>query len=131
VYEDSEASERAFQCVLAMAQSSRGIISIAGIVTATEFAIDFVADAALESACGDLRAKVARLERRARFAGLEVTSFVLIGQPTQKILHVAAEWQADLIVTAQRPTGILGHWLCHSMASAIMTRAPCAALMIR
>jgi nucleotide-binding universal stress UspA family protein len=66
---------------------------------------------------------------RERFGTIETK--VVTGEPREKILDVAAEWDADLIAVGARGLGALASALLGSVSLAIARHAPCPVLVVR
>src|SRR5215470_8037541 len=66
---------------------------------------------------------------RERFGTIETR--VVTGDPREKIIDVAAEWDADLIVVGARGLGAVATALLGSVSLAIARHAPCPVLIVR
>jgi nucleotide-binding universal stress UspA family protein len=76
---------------------------------------------------GVLQRAIARLAR----PGLEVDGEVLDGRPATCIVHVAAAWQADLLVIGHRGLGPFRTMLLGSVSAEVVDQAPCPVLVAR
>jgi nucleotide-binding universal stress UspA family protein len=66
---------------------------------------------------------------RERFETIETR--VVTGEPRQMIIHVATEWDADLVVGGARGLGAIASALLGSVSLAIARHAPCPVLVVR
>lgn len=73
----------------------------------------------------------AGVERELREAGLTTQSKVELGDAREVILRVAGELQADLIVLGSHGRSGLRKLLMGSVASHVMTHAPCSVLVVK
>lgn len=80
----------------------------------------------------DARVFIAAVKRQAsaRFAG-RLEGHLATGDPHERILAVAAELDADLIVIGSQGTTGIARWLHRSLAQRIASDAPCAVLIAR
>lgn len=74
---------------------------------------------------------VSQAERRLRDAGLATEARVLIGDPREAILEVASEEKVDLVVVGSHGRSGLTKLLMGSVASHIVTHAPCSVLVVK
>jgi nucleotide-binding universal stress UspA family protein len=116
--------------VLELVTRSSGNIAIVAVVRPSEFALDVEAQAVLENACADLGSQLARLQKRAQFAGIESTAMIRLGHPAQQIVRAAQDWHADLIVIGRRSEGPLAPWFLGSVSKQVLSRAHCAVLVV-
>jgi nucleotide-binding universal stress UspA family protein len=66
---------------------------------------------------------------RERFATIETR--VVTGDPRERIVDVAAEWDADLMVVGARGLGAIASALLGSVSLAVARHAPCPVLVVR
>jgi nucleotide-binding universal stress UspA family protein len=66
---------------------------------------------------------------RERFGTIETR--VVAGDPRERIIDVAAEWDADLIVVGARGLGAVATALLGSVSLAVARHAPCPVLVVR
>jgi nucleotide-binding universal stress UspA family protein len=64
-------------------------------------------------------------------AGISSETVVREGDPRSAIVDEAAEWGADLIVVGSQGRTGVARWLLGSVASAIVSHAPCSVEVIR
>lgn len=74
---------------------------------------------------------VAKAAKRLRARGLNVTTAVEQGDPKSKILDVAEEWHADLIVLGSHGRTGLGRFLLGSISDAVARHAHCSVEIVR
>lgn len=73
----------------------------------------------------------ARVERELREAGLVTEGRVETGDPREVILRVATEEKADLVIVGSHGRSGLPKLLMGSVASHVVTHAPCSVLVAR
>lgn len=74
---------------------------------------------------------VSQAEKDLRGAGLATEARVLIGDPREAIVDVATEERADLVVVGSHGRSGLTKLLMGSVASHVVTHAPCSVLVIK
>lgn len=98
----------------------------------TEFAL---AGATMEDMRQQQMEQAERLASRAavrlKEAGLSPETVVREGDPRSAIVDDAAEWGADLIVVGSHGRTGVTRWLLGSVASAIVSHAPCSVEVVR
>lgn len=88
-------------------------------------------EAAWESQRQHAEALVAKAAERLRARGLSVVAAVEQGEPKLKILDVAEEWQADLIVLGSHGRKGLGRFLMGGISDAVARHAGCSVEIVR
>lgn len=63
--------------------------------------------------------------------GLEISTEVAVGSPESRIVDIAEEWSADLIVVGSHGYNTWERLLLGSVSSAIVHHAPCSVLVAR
>ena len=76
-------------------------------------------------------ALVARTAELLRSKGFTVTSSAEWGDPKSKILDMATEWHADLIVLGSHGRSGLNRFLMGSVSEAVARHAPCSVEIVR
>lgn len=76
-------------------------------------------------------ALVAKAAERLRARGLSVVAAVEQGEPKLKILDVAEEWQADLIVLGSHGRKGLSRFLMGGISDAVARHAGCSVEIVR
>jgi nucleotide-binding universal stress UspA family protein len=74
---------------------------------------------------------VAKAAERLRARGLNVTAAVERGNPRSKILEVAEQWHADLIVLGSHGRNGLNRFLMGSISDAVARHALCSVEIVR
>ena len=88
-------------------------------------------ESALEFQKQQAEAVVAKAAELLRAQGLKVTAAVEMGDPKSKILDVAEEWQADLIVLGSHGRTGLNRFLMGSVSDAVARHACCSVEIVR
>jgi nucleotide-binding universal stress UspA family protein len=73
----------------------------------------------------------ARVERQLREAGLKTTGRVVEGDPRESLVHAAETEHADLIVVGSHGRSGLSKLLLGSVASHVVTHAPCHVMVVK
>jgi nucleotide-binding universal stress UspA family protein len=76
-------------------------------------------------------ALVAKVTKQLQSAGLHVTPGLAEGDPKSKIIDVAGEWHADLIVLGSHGRQGLGRFLMGSVSEAVVRHAHCSVEVVR
>ncbi len=70
-------------------------------------------------------------ERASTSMRSKVSEFVESGTPALKIIEVAKQWSADLIVMGSHGRGKIGGLILGSVSQAVLHLAPCPVLVVR
>jgi nucleotide-binding universal stress UspA family protein len=73
----------------------------------------------------------ASAKERARAAGLEILSMDKNGHPAEKLLSLASEQRADLIIVGRRGVTGLRRFLMGSVSTAVIDHATCDVLVVK
>jgi nucleotide-binding universal stress UspA family protein len=76
-------------------------------------------------------ALVERTAEQLRSKGFEATAVVEEGEPKSRILEIARNWPADLIVLGSHGRKGLLHFLMGSVSDAVVRHAPCSVEVVR
>ncbi len=77
------------------------------------------------------KALVAKVAERLRDSGLNATSILKEGDPKLRIIDLAKEWHADLIVLGSHGRKGLNRFLMGSVSEAVARHAPCSVQIVR
>jgi nucleotide-binding universal stress UspA family protein len=130
-YDSSAPAMKAFDRCLEMATCFKAQLSIVAVIRPPEFAEDVETEAILETARRHFDQELAKLQTRARAAGISAAVHIRVGHPAEQIIAAAEEWQADMIVTGHRGRGLFERWLLGSVSKLIIAYARCAVLVVR
>jgi len=130
-YDGSTGGEKAFERGLRLSEGAGCSLAIVAAVASREYALDYGEQRAFEGARAALGAQVERLERRARFAGLQSTAIIGRGRLAQEVVRAADVWGADLIVIGERARDPFARWFGLSMEQYLVTHARCPVLVVR
>jgi nucleotide-binding universal stress UspA family protein len=86
---------------------------------------------ALEELAGRARRDLAQVVPQAQDGQVEVTCQAVVGAPYPKIIEVAQEMNADMIVIATHGRTGFRHFVMGSVAEHVVRTAPCPVLTIR
>jgi nucleotide-binding universal stress UspA family protein len=136
--DDSKYSEAATQAVLRQTRPEDtelrvlSVIEIPSHLTAGGMAgYDPALDAELTEETDQAKALATKTEELLRSKGFKVTSAAEWGDPKYKIIDVANEWGADLIVLGSHGRSGLNRFLMGSVSDAVSRHAPCSVTIVR
>jgi nucleotide-binding universal stress UspA family protein len=75
--------------------------------------------------------QIARLASAARRSGVRAKTMLLAGPPARQIIRVARTYDADLLVMGTHARRGLAKTMFGSVASYVLTRAPCPVVTVR
>ncbi len=130
-YDGSEESDKAYILALDMASKYSAQVMVLSVASPPEFSVTFGMDTVLQAATEyykeqfkDLQAKAAALKIEPRFE-------IRIGNPADRIIHLADEIKAEMIVVGHRGRGLIEKWVLGSVARRVMTHAHCTVVVAR
>jgi nucleotide-binding universal stress UspA family protein len=135
--DDSKFSEAATQAVILQATKDTDIRvlhviePISHMIAGGMAGYDPSLDAAAAAESKQAEALVAKTAELLRSKGLKATSATDQGDPKSKIIDIATEWHADLIVMGSHGRKGLGRFLMGSVSSAVANHAPCSVEIVR
>ena len=136
--DDSKFSEAAIEAVIEQARPQDTEVRILHVVESPPLLVaremggyDPALETAWESQRQQARAVVAKAAELLRARGLKVAAAVEDGDPKSKILDVAEEWQADLIVLGSHGRKGLNRFLMGSISDAVARHARCSVEIVR
>mgnify|MGYP003288102568 CR=1 FL=1 len=132
----SEFSKRVLRSALELAQTFEAKLSLLNVVEPPPSPIEGLVPSTLgANFLDDLERQashaLAAVLPEAQSTKVEVVRRVVVGIPYRKIIEVAAEEQADLIVMATHGRTGLSHLVMGSVAERVVRTAPCPVLTIR
>jgi len=137
--DDSQFSQAATQALLKQVKSGDEVSVLHVVEPASHLTAGGMAgyDTALDEELKDeakkgeaLVAQVAQ-QLRSNGNGLKVTSTAVQGDPRLKIIDVAAQWGADLIVLGSHGRTGMSRLLMGSVSEAVARHAPCSVEIVR
>jgi len=136
--DDSKYSEAAIETVIEQARPQETEVRVLHVLESPPLLIarqmggyEPTLETALESQRHQAEAVVAKIAELLRARGLKVTAAVEDGDPKSKILDVAEEWQADLIVLGSHGQKGLSRFLMGSISDAVARHARCSVEVVR
>jgi nucleotide-binding universal stress UspA family protein len=136
--DDSKFSEAAIETVIEQARPQDTEVRILHVVESPPLLVaremggyDPALETAWESQRQQARAVIAKAAELLRARGLKVAAAVEDGDPKSKILDVAEEWQADLIVLGSHGRKGLNRFLMGSISDAVARHARCSVEIVR
>jgi nucleotide-binding universal stress UspA family protein len=136
--DDSKFSEAAVETVIKQARPHDTEVRILHVVESPPLLVaremggyDPALETALESQKQHAEALVAKAAELFRGRGLKVTAALEMGDPKSKILDVAEEWRADLIVVGSHGRRGFERFLMGSVSDAVARHAKCSVQIVR
>jgi nucleotide-binding universal stress UspA family protein len=133
----SPASGAAFRRAVELARADRAALTIAHVYSAVipVMGEGFAPPQLYDTIVADVRARaereLGRLVRGARKTGIRVKGLLLEGVPHDRIVRAARSTRADLVVLGTHGRTGLGRFFLGSVASRVVTLAPCPVLTVR
>jgi nucleotide-binding universal stress UspA family protein len=136
--DDSKFSEAAIEAVIEQARPHGTEVRVLHVLESPPLLVaremgghDPALETAWESERQRAKAVVAKAAELLRARGLKVAAAVEDGDPKSKILDVAEEWHADLIVLGSHGRKGLNRFLMGSISDAVARHASCSVEIVR
>src|SRR5438874_1642876 len=136
--DDSRFSQAAIETVIEQARPHDTDVRILHVVESPPLLVaremggyDPALETALESQKQNAEALVLKAAELLRARGLKVAATLEVGDPKSKILDVAEEWRADLIVVGSHGRKGLNRFLMGSVSDAVARHACCSVEIVR
>jgi nucleotide-binding universal stress UspA family protein len=133
----SPASRAAFRRAIDLARANRAVLTIAHVYSSVVplmgegYATPQAYDKMLADVRSDAERRLGRLVAGARKSGIRVKGLLLEGIPHDRIVRAARSGRADVIVLGTHGRTGLGRLFLGSVASRVVTLAPCPVLTVR
>ena len=136
--DDSRFSQAAIETVIEQARPHDTDVRILHVVESPPLLVaremggyDPALETALESQKQNAEALVLKAAELLRAHGLKVAATLEVGDPKSKILDVAEEWRADLIVVGSHGRRGFERFLMGSVSDAVARHAKCSVQIVR
>jgi len=136
--DDSRFSQAAIETVIEQARPHDTDVRILHVVESPPLLVaremggyDPALETALESQKQNAEALVLKAAELLRARGLKVAATLEVGDPKSKILDVAEEWRADLIVVGSHGRRGFERFLMGSVSDAVARHAKCSVQIVR
>jgi len=136
--DDSRFSQAAIETVSEQARPQDTDVRILHVVESPPLLVaremggyDPALETALESQKQNAEALVLKAAELLRTRGLKVVATLEVGDPKSKILDVAEEWRADLIVVGSHGRRGFERFLMGSVSDAVARHAKCSVQIVR
>jgi len=136
--DDSRFSQAAIETVIEQARPQDTDVRILHVVESPPLLVaremggyDPALETALESQKQNAEALVLKAAELLRARGLKVAAALEVGDPKSKILDVAEEWRADLIVVGSHGRRGFERFLMGSVSDAVARHAKCSVQIVR
>jgi nucleotide-binding universal stress UspA family protein len=130
-YDGSESAGKALEFAIDLAKLSGARLHLLAVVRPPDFAEDVETEAMIESLQRQLRHSVAIALSKARDAGVETASSLVVGHPAEQLVRYAEAHEIDHIVVGHRGHSLFERWLIGSVARQVIAYAPCAVTVVR
>jgi len=136
--DDSRFSQAAIETVIEQARPQDTDVRILHVVESPPLLVaremggyDLALETALESQKQNAEALVLKAAELLRARDLKVVATLEVGDPKSKILDVAEEWRADLIVVGSHGRRGFERFLMGSVSDAVARHAKCSVQIVR
>lgn len=136
--DDSRFSQAAIETVIEQARPHDTDVRILHVVESPPLLVaremggyDPALETALESQKQNAEALVRKAAELLRARGIKVAAALEMGDPKSKILDVAEEWRADLIVLGSHGRRGFERFLMGSVSDAVVRHAKCSVQIVR
>jgi len=136
--DDSRFSQAAIETVIEQARPRDTDVRILHVVESPPLLVaremggyEPALETALESQKQNAEALVMKAAELLRARGLKVAATLEVGDPKSKILDVAEEWRADLIVVGSHGRRGFERFLMRSVSDAVARHAKCSVQIVR
>jgi len=136
--DDSRFSQAAIETVIEQARPQDTDVRILHVVESPPLLVaremggyEPALETALESQKQNAEALVMKAAELLRARGLKVAATLEVGDPKSKILDVAEEWRADLIVVGSHGRRGFERFLMGSVSDAVARHAKCSVQIVR
>lgn len=125
----SSDAERALDCAIGLAQQFQSRVTLLHVIYLPEAAEVNLA-AYLRQVKAEMEQEIIACQKRVEDAGVAVDALVIHGVPSHKIVEIAGDKQADLIVMGTHGRTGIQHLLIGSVAERVVRLAPCPVMVI-
>lgn len=130
-YDGSKEALNAFEFARKLLRDSTGELAMLAVIRPSEFAVDFGVQTLIQGVSDTIALDMERLQRRVSIAGVNATTTIRIGNPSQEILRMAREWRADVIVAGHPTRSSFLSIFTGDLTRKLVARAPCPVLVVR
>ena len=129
----SPCAERAVERAISMAKAEEKALLFLHVIVPPSYTFDLALGYPLlnETLRPAARQQLARLVKQAKEAGVSAESLVFEGLPSVKIVEIAKERRAELLLMGTHGRTGLSKFLIGSTTDEVVRRAPCPVLIIR
>jgi nucleotide-binding universal stress UspA family protein len=130
-YDGSEASEKAVDVAISLAQCMDSTILVLAVARLPEPATMVEVDAVLDDAKEHFDKGLAGVLERGKAAAVEVKSSIEVGHPAEHVIHKAETEHADLIIVGRRGTSLFTKLILGSVSERVMRYAHCPVMVVK
>ena len=130
-YDGSPTAQKALDIAFGMARSEDSKILVVAVARPPEPATRVETAGILESAEEHFDRDFERIGARARELDVDVDTVVMVGHPTEQLLHRAESEKADLIVVGRRGVSAFERMLVGSTSEKVLRYAHCPVMVVQ
>jgi nucleotide-binding universal stress UspA family protein len=130
-YDGSEASERAVDVAISLAQCTDAEILVLAIARPPEPATHVEVDAVLDNAREHFEEGFRKVRERAKSAEVNLGTMIEVGHPAEHLIHQAELMHAELIIVGRRGTSLFHKLLLGSVSERVLRFAHCPVMVMK
>jgi nucleotide-binding universal stress UspA family protein len=129
-YDGSKAAQKALEIAFAMAQSEDAQLFVVAVARPSEPATRVETKGILENAQEHFEQDFQRMTARAKELDVSLETAVVVGHPTEQLLHRAETEKADLIIVGRRGVSRFERMLVGSTSEKVLRYANCPVMVV-
>jgi nucleotide-binding universal stress UspA family protein len=130
-YDGSEASERAVDVAIGLAQCTDAEVLVLAVARPPEPATMVEVDAVLDNAKEHFEEGFRKVRERARSAEVNLETMIEVGHPAEHLIHQAELIHAELIIVGRRGTSLFQKLLLGSVSERVLRFAHCPVMVMK
>jgi len=130
-FDGSPQSEKAAECALTLASALDSHVLLFAVARPPEPAISVELDAMLDDAREHFEQQFERIKTKAKVAGVELETDIVVGHPVEQIVHRAESDHIDLIIVGRRGMSRFERIIVGSTSEKVLRYAHCPVLVVR
>jgi nucleotide-binding universal stress UspA family protein len=130
-YDGSPTSEKAIDVGIRFGICEKSEVSVLAVARIPEPAMSVEVEAVLDDAKEHYEQGLKRVVERAKTLGVEVRTDIVVGHPTEQLIHRAQTEQSDLIIVGRRGTSLFQRLMLGSVSERVLRYAHCPVLLVK
>ena len=130
-YDGSEASERAVDVAIDLAQCTDAEIMVLAVARPPEPATMVEVDAVLDDAKEHFNDGFIKIRERARLAEVRLETMIEVGHPAEHLIHQAELDHAELIIVGRKGTSLFEKLILGSVSERVIRFAICPVMVMK